>query len=165
MFVSYGWHEIATKLDVYSAHQLKLILYCCYICSWISCLCYAVFYYWITSLQLNDYFHVISVEMTSKWEVFTLPPYSTWNPHGIHMDSRQFQVDSIHSIWNMFWLRSHPFWLFHSTFIPYGIHLEWSYSITFPSFHMECPYGIHMECLWNNSITIPWNGHGFHMEQ
>ena len=100
-------------------------------------------------------------------EGFTLPPYSTWNPHGIHMDSRQFQVDSIHSIWNMFWLRSHSFWSFHSTFIPYGIHLEWSYSITFPSFHMECPYGIHMECLWNDDVdstTIPWNGHGFQMD-
>ena len=43
-------------------------------------------------------------------EVFTLPPYSTWNPCGIYVESMLFHMESAHSIWNMFWLRSHPFW-------------------------------------------------------
>ena len=42
-------------------------------------------------------------------EVFTMPPYSTWNPCGIYVESMLFHMESAHSTWNMFWLRSHPF--------------------------------------------------------
>jgi hypothetical protein len=63
---------------------------------------------------------------------------SIWNP----CHSMSFQMDSIHSIWNMFWVKSHPNWCFCSMDIPHGmggIHLE----------SMESIWNIHMESTWN----------------
>ena len=54
--------------------------------------------------------HVSEVTSREMTEVFTLPPYSTWNPCGLHMESMLFHMESAHFTWNMFWLRSHPFW-------------------------------------------------------
>jgi len=38
---------------------------------------------------------------------------------------------------------------FDSMWIPYGFHMEWSYSITIP---------------WNVHMESTWNGQGFHMD-
>ena len=63
-----------------------------------------------------------------------------------------FHMESAHSTWNMFWLRSHPFWWFLSTYIPCGFLVD---SMWIPPFHMEFPLGIHMEC----STWIPSHFH------
>jgi hypothetical protein len=74
---------------------------------------------------------------------------SMWNP----CHSMSFQMDSTHSIWNMFWVKSHPNWCFCSMHIPHGmggIHLE----------SMESIWNIHMKFTWN----IPQVFHGFQMD-
>ena len=78
-------------------------------------------------------------------EVFTLPPYSTWIPHGFH-----------HSIWNMFWLRAHSFSDLYSTWIPHGMVMECPNSTWNDGMSMWIPYGI--------ISTIPCGFHGVMME-
>ena len=57
-------------------------------------------------------------------EVFTLPPFSTWNPYGFHPFHMEYVLAGITAI----------------SAIP--SHLE---SMWIPSFHMDFPSGIHME--------------------
>jgi len=85
---------------------------------------------------------------------------SIWIPCGFHPFHMEYVLAGISLILVI------PFH-FYSIWIPYGIHLEWSYSINIPSFHMECPYGIHMEWPWipyGMTMDSIWNDHGFHME-
>ena len=77
------------------------------------------------------------------WVKLNIIERSLLSPHipcGIHVESMSFQMDSTHSIWNMFWLVSQPFWSFHST----NFHLEsiWNdmESMWIPSFHLESTY-------------------------
>jgi hypothetical protein len=74
---------------------------------------------------------------------------SMWNP----CHSMSFQMDSTYSIWNMFWVKSHPNWCFCSMHIPHGmgeIHLE----------SMESIWNIHME----STCNIPQAFHGFQVD-
>src|SRR6266571_2249354 len=81
--------------------------------------------------------------MESTWNM----PHSMWNPCGIH-----------HFIWNMFWLRSHSFWDLHSTWIPYGMVMEWPNSTWNDGMSMWIPWNndgmakFHMESIWNDII-------------
>ena len=73
---------------------------------WLSMVCLSI------SLTILIYFIPVFEEIfTDDWRSLLSPHI----PHGIHMDSMSFQMDSTHSIWNMFWLGSQPFQPFHST--------------------------------------------------
>ena len=74
--------------------------------------------------------------------------HSMWIPCGFHVIPGGF-----HPFHMEYVLAEIPLILvipfhFYSIWIPYGIHLEWPYSITIPSFHMECPYGMTMDSIW-----------------
>jgi len=90
-------------------------------------------------------------------EVLTSPPHSMWNPCGIHMESMSFQMDSIHSIWNMFWLKSQPFWLFHSIWNPLGM-------IWIPCGFHHSIWNFHLDSIWNHEIDSTTVPHGFHVD-
>src|SRR6267378_1347955 len=95
--------------------------------------------------QTDFYFPMIAF----NHEVFTLPPYSTWNPCGFHVipgGFHPFHMEYVLAGIPLIFLI--PFH-FDSIWNPYGIHLEWSYSIIIP---------------WNVPMESTWNGYGFHME-
>src|SRR6266571_9184141 len=75
------------------------------------------------------------------YQYFTVPPYSIWNPYGIHME----WIYSMESTWNPCGICT-----FHLAYmwIPHGFHMECKYSTW-------NPHGIHMESMWNE--YIPWN--------
>ena len=89
-------------------------------------------------------------------EVFTLPPYSTWNPYGFQMDSRWIPCNSR-------WIPS----------IPYGICFGWDlthFGHSIPLlFHMESTWNCHIplpfhHSIWNVHVESTWNEYGFHMD-
>jgi len=97
-----------------------------------------------------------------RMEVFTMPPYSTWNPCGIYVESMLFHMESAYSTWNMFWLRSHPFWWFSSTYILHG--MGW-----IPCGFHHSIWNFHMDSTWNlphefHPISM-WIPCGFHVER
>jgi hypothetical protein len=102
-------------------------------------------------------------ESDSFFEVFTLPPYSTWNPCGFHLIPFGFHTFHMEYVLAVIPLNLViPFHLY-SIWIPCGMAIFHSYSII--------PYGISK---WNPdgavveyniySTGIPWNINGFHMD-
>jgi len=74
-------------------------------------------------------------------EVFTLPPYSIWIPHGIC-----FIPCGIHVEFSTLYGICFGWDLTHfGISIPPGFHMEWWWNDQIPHGMMECPYGFHME--------------------
>ena len=78
-------------------------------------------------------------------------------PHGIHVESMSFQMDSTHSIWNMFWVKSQPFWLFHSIWNP--LEMIW-----IPCGFHHSIWNFHLDAIWNHDIDSTTIPHGFHVD-
>jgi len=121
----------------------------------------------------NPFLHSTTMSMeTSRPSLGGLYPAplfhmeSMWNPYGIHVVPHgicPFHMESAHSTWNMFWLRSHPFWWFLSTYIPCGFHVDSTipHGIStrnpYGMFHMNSilfPCGFHVDSTWNPQQPI-----------
>src|SRR6267143_2216574 len=95
-----------------------------------------------------------------------LPPHI---PHGIHVESMWIPP----SIWNMFWVGSHSFWVLHSIWIPHGMVMECPNFTWNDGMSTWIPHGMRMDSIWIphgfhmdsiHSIWIPHGLHPFHMD-
>src|SRR6266568_4601321 len=82
-------------------------------------------------------FHLLRLgrlQLRANMQYFTVPPYSTWNPHGIH-------VEYVHSIWHICGFHMDSMWNEYIPWIPHGFHMECTYSTWIPCginlFHID----------------------------